>query len=206
MKSLKSNFASAGAMLLLTILISLLACSKEFNPRTPQDEALSEAIQKPNDLQILSYGKVLPSLKKTIVVSEYFEEDDGGHLRLRYKIDTETGDVFVNINLKIQRNSLSSDAEISMTLDDQTFLADLDLLFGPSGLDFLKPALIDVYIDGIDLTDVDPSSINIYYYDATNNDWIKMKSRKVEVDIERSKIKVDRGELPHFSRYALCKG
>jgi len=33
-----------------------------------------------------------------------------------------------------------------------------------------------------------------------------MNSKKVTVDVDKGKIQVQKAELPHFSRYALCKG
>ncbi len=191
-------------MFILVIIFSFSSCSKDFFPRAPNDDLITEEITKPNNIQFLSYGKVLPSLKKTIVVTEYIESDEGGKLKLKYKIDTETGEVEVEIQLKIQKNSIPSDSEFSMSVDDKTFLVDLDILFGPHGAAFSEPAQLDVKIEGIDLSGVDPSAIYVYY-EKSQGEWEKMDCKKVKVDIEKGKIEVKKGELHHFSRYALSK-
>jgi len=207
MKQLKATLGPAVAIFcMLVIVFNFSGCSKDFFPRAPKDEVITEEVQKPNHPQFLSYGKVLPSLKKTILVSKYFSEEDGGTLRLKYKIDTETGDVHVNIKLKIHQNSLPGDAEICMSVDNEQFLADLDILFGPAGLDFIEPADLDVTVDGIDLSGTDASAIDVYYYDPETDQWNPMNSKKVTVDVDKGTIKVQKAELPHFSRYALCKG
>jgi hypothetical protein len=192
-------------LFILIIVFSFSSCSKDFFPRAAKENLITEELTKPNNVQFLSYGKVLPSLKKTIVVTKYIDEDGGGVLQLQYKIDTETGQVKVKIKLKIHKDSIDDDAEISMSVDDETFLADLDVLFGPSGLDFERPADLDVDIDNIDLTGIDPSAIHLYYENKLTGDWEIMDCKKVTVDVENGKIKVTKGELPHFSRYALCK-
>ena len=204
MKTSKSTLVVI--LLILAIVFSFSSCSKDFFPRAAKDDLVTQELAKPNTPEFLSYGKVLPSLKKTITVTKYIDEDGGGVLQLQYKIDTETGQVKVRIKLKIHRDSIDDDAEICMTVDDETFLADLDVLFGPSGLDFERPADLDVDIDNIDLTGVDPSNVNLYYENKETGDWEIMNCKKVQVDVENGKIKVQKGELPHFSRYALCKG
>ena len=191
-------------LFILIIVFSFSSCSKDFFPRAAKDNLITEELTKPNNVQFLSYGKVLPSLKKTITVTKYIDEDGGGVLKIKYKIDTETGEVRVKIKLRIRRESITDDAEISMTVDDQQFLADFDILFGPGGLNFERPALLNVDIDDIDLTGVDPATIYVYY-EKSQNVWEKMDCKKVTVDVENGKITVKRGELPHFSRYALCK-
>jgi hypothetical protein len=207
MKQLKATLGPAVAIIcLLVIVANFSGCSKDFFPRAAKDDLVTEELAKPNTPKFLSYGKVLPSLKKTITVTKYVDEDGGGVLQLQYKIDTETGQVKVRIKLKIHRDSIEDDAEICMTVDDETFLADLDVLFGPSGLDFERPADLDVDIDNIDLTGVDPSNVNLYYENKETGEWEIMNCKKVQVDVENGTIKVQKGELPHFSRYALCKG
>ncbi len=206
MRRSKATLGPAIAILcMLVIAISFTGCSKNFFPRAPEVETITDDVKKPNNLQFLSYGKVLPSLKKTILVSKFISEDEGGLLHLQYKIDTETGVVNVHMKLKVHKNSLPGDTEICMSVDDEQFLADLDIVFGPHGTDFSEPADLDISVDGLDLSGDDASSIDIYYYDETINDWLKMDSKSVSVDTDKGKIKVQQAELPHFSRYALCK-
>ena len=206
MRQMKATLGPAVAIIfMLVIAFTIGGCSKNFLPRAPETDLVTENVKKPANLQFLSYGKVLPSLKKTILVTKFIEDDEGGILHLQYKIDTETGDVHVNIKLKIHKNSLPDDVEICMSVDDEQFLADLDIVFGPHGIDFNEPADLDISVDGIDLSTTDASTIDIYYYDEDINDWIKMNSQAVKVDADKGKIKVQSAELPHFSRYALCK-
>ncbi|MBC8186199.1 hypothetical protein H8E88_34380 [candidate division KSB1 bacterium] len=206
MKKLKASLGPAVAIICLLVIAFIFnGCSKDFFPRAAEDEVITDEVKKPFNLQFLSYGKVLPSLKKTILVSKFISEDEGGILHLQYKIETETGDVHVNMKLKVHKNSLPDDAEICMSIDDEQFLGDLDIVFGPHGTDFTEPADLDISVDGLDLSGEDASSIDIYYYDEANDDWIPMNSQSVKVDADKGKIKVQQAELPHFSRYALCK-
>jgi len=109
----------------------------------------------------------------------------------------------VKFKLKIPKNSIDFDKTVSMEYDDQNFEGFADLVFGPHGTQFSTPALLDLEVKGLDLNGVDFDKIKIYYVND-NGQWEEMVAKKIEVKVKEGKVKIEKAELPHFSRYALA--
>ena len=78
----------------------------------------------------------------------------------------------------------------------------IDFVFGESGTTFSTPALLDLAVYGVDLSGVNPESVNIYYVNP-NGQWEVMPSEQVTVNVEAGYIYILNAEISHFSRYAL---
>ena len=166
------------------------------------DETKSWASQgKP---QFLKIGDGNGSLKKMLQVSQLVTKKDGGELILEYKGDeNNNGNVYCKITLKIFAETISEDAELTFSLDDQELVGNIDVQFGPHGITFSKPALLVIEAKQMDLSNVPVERVDIYYDNAGVGQWEKMESKEVIVKQDEGYLKIIEAEIPHFSRYAV---
>ncbi|MBC8183144.1 hypothetical protein H8E88_18730 [candidate division KSB1 bacterium] len=206
MEALKNTSRSLAVILLiLTIALSFNSCSKD-SPRAPEDDLAFDELLKPgeidqDDLQIISFGDVIPTLKKVVTVNKKIEAANGGSIVLEHEIKTRTGEVEVAMKLSIKPNALSKDTKIKMRLDTKKAM----FIFNPDGTQFSTPAIFDVKISGLDLTDQTAERIDIYYYNEDTGEWENVKREAVVVDVKGGTVAVQAALLHHFSRYALSK-
>lgn len=97
-------------------------------------------------------------------------------------------------SLKIPKNALSGDTEISMCESWPGIVA-VDL--NPEGLEFNKPVEFKISYKGLDLGDMNEEDLTIYFIDYETNMWIDTNA---EVDTKKKTVTA---LIDHFSRYAL---
>ena len=68
---------------------------------------------------------------------------------------------------------------------------------------FNPPAIIDITASGVDLSGVDPASVNIYYDNQETGQWEVMESDQIVVNQNEGRIEIVGAKLPHFSRYSI---
>ncbi len=206
MKTLKNATSLLAVILLiLAIMMSFNSCSKD-SPRTPEVDLAIEELQKSgeiirDDLKIISFGDVIPTLKKVVTANKEINAATGGNLSLEYEIKTRTGKVDVAMSLSIAPNALSKDTKIKMRLDTKKAM----FIFKPDGIQFSTPAIFDIKISGLDLTNISTEKIDIYYYNEDTGEWENVQREAVIVDVKAGTVVVQAAQLPHFSRYALSK-
>jgi hypothetical protein len=145
------------------------------------------------------------SLKKMVEVSQWVTREDGGELVLVYEgEDNNNGQVEVKLTLTVLPETISEDAELRLSVDDQELIANVDITFGPHGITFSKPALLFIEAKRLDLSNVDPDRIDFYYYSPDTGQWEKMERGELEVKPSEGYIEVKDAEIPHFSRYAMA--
>jgi len=105
----------------------------------------------------------------------------------------------IEINLKARPHSVFHDDVWSMSLDTEYLM----LVLEPEGLEFLKPVELSIETQNIDLSELDPTTIGLYYYNEDENTWELMEPVKLNVDIDKGCIK-GYWRIPHFSRYAVA--
>ena len=204
------------SLFLFAIFFVLPGCSELTTPMDPNSqegllEIASAGHVEENDFEIISFGNVVQRLKKIISTSETIENDKTGKLKIKEKILLQDGGkVKINVSLRIFKDSLPVDKIVlAMSIDDESFLGDLDMTFGPHGFEFLTPAELNVEIDGLHLEDCDPNSIDIYYSNPATGEWEIMESDGIKIKVDDDgaikKIQVNKAQLPHFSRYALIR-
>ncbi len=155
-------------------------------------------------LKILKIGDGVTRLNKIVTASRYVTQKGGGELIIDYKgYEHNNGNVKVKITLKVFNGSISQDAELMMSLDDQGLLGNVDVTFSPHGITFSRPARLDIEAKNLDLSGVNPDDINIYYDNPETGQWEVMQSYAVIVNEANGYVKVIDAKLPHFSRYAL---
>ena len=97
------------------------------------------------DLQFIPLGNGNGSFNKIISVSEWVTKKDGGELIIDYKgSEHDNGDVEVKITFKVFSNTISEDAMVTLSLDDQYLMGNVDVDFAPNGITFSEPALLNI--------------------------------------------------------------
>ncbi len=99
--------------------------------------------------------------------------------------------------------TISQDAELVLSLDDQILLGNVDVTFTPHGITFSSPALLNIEASGLDLANI-PSKIGCYYDNPDTGQWEKMETGDVIIKQDEGYIKIIDAQIPHFSRYAVA--
>lgn len=186
-------------VIFVIIAFSFSNCSKDMSP-----VASNQEIKEQGGIKFLSFGKSSKSLQKVITATEFIEKEIGGKLSLEFAYENvDSQKVDVDIELEIQANSIVEDNEFTMSVDDEYFVSDLDVTFGPHGTQFSIPALLNISVKGIDLSGVNPDEVFLYYDNQETGEWELMECDVIEIDAEQGLIKIVNGKLPHFSRYAI---
>jgi len=191
MKNIKRIITSLTA----TALLTFSGCVSD-SPIVPVQERLSTE----SELNFISLGDQTARLHKVIQVSEWVTYKDGGELVLEYN----NGDVYCKITLKVFSETISQDAELILSLDDQTLVANVDVSFDPHGITFSRPALLNIETKGLDLSGVNIDKIGCYYDNPEVSEWETMRTYDVIVKEKEGYIKVLDAKIPHFSRYAVA--
>ncbi|MEK9136255.1 MAG: hypothetical protein AAB393_03965 [Bacteroidota bacterium] len=177
----------------------VIGCQSD-SPVAPSN---SEAVgQQP---QFLKLPKNL-SLARMVADTALITPERGGKLELDFNYDYVNNGVTRNLDVKMTLtfpNYAVTDTLVAMmTVDDEVLRSNIDLTFGPHGSTFLRPALLDVDIRGIDLSGLGPND-RVYLWYNDNGTWVRMDSQRIIVDVSRGWLKCIDGELPHFSAYAF---
>jgi hypothetical protein len=190
--TLISGFLSSGLLLCLT------ACSGQ-SPIAPESD------NKLNFIELIPIGGKATTLNKMIVVSDSVTYQNGGQLFLNFMVKgKDTVDVHAIINLVILPHSVNEDTELSLSLDEETLLGNVDVTFAPHGIEFMRPAILNIQARGLELSGIDPAIIDIYYDNPELGEWEKMPRKQVVVNEKNGFINVVAAEIPHFSRYAVA--
>jgi len=150
--------------------------------------------------QILSLGDVNNSFEKISSKSKWITVRRGGHIRLLHRGEEN---LRILTTLSVFPNSISEDAEATLTIDDQDFMGCVDVNFEPEGITFNEPAFLNILASGVDLSCVDPNSLGIYYLNDNTSEWEQMESDGFYVFPNLGKILVINARMYHFSRYAI---
>lgn len=126
---------------------------------------------------------------------QFVKRQKGGGIKLG---NAECGES----KIKINKHALLEDTEIKFEWAAGPAMEGVlgDLTFGPHGTQFIEPVLVELSYRMADLTGIDESTLQVFYYNEDTQLWELIGG---VVDISKKKITV---YLPHFSRYALSKG
>lgn len=119
------------------------------------------------------------------------------------EFDMNNGGGGIEATLSVSPGSVTSLVNLSLSIDDQIIGGEVLLTFGPHGTVFDPPARLNLKVSGLDLRNVDPNSINMYYINEVSGNWEQMQSDNIIVNVNKGTIQVINGRLPHFSRYAI---
>ena len=184
-------------------------CSKQ-SPITAEENDNSQLEQDNNLTSNLTFIKWNnsyhdPVLGKVLKTKQFISYQNGGELKLNYKtIQTDYGEVKVFIMLKVFPQTISHDATLSLSLDDEFLIGNIAMEYGPHGITFSKPAMLEIFAQGVDLSGFNPEKIDIYYDNQVTGELELIKSKKIIIKEDIGTIRVVYAEIPHFSRYALA--
>jgi hypothetical protein len=194
----KISIIMTAMLIMFAVSLNITGCSSDNSPMAPEPKETPK-------LQMLKWNDNPAGLKKVLQVSQLVTIQNGGELKLKYKsLQTNNGEVDVFVVLNVFPNTISQDAELMLTLDDELLVGNVDMKFSPHGITFSRPAKLEIRAEGMDLSGFNPDQIQIYYDNEDTGHWELMKCKKVKVDPNKGSIQVIYAEIPHFSRYALA--
>jgi hypothetical protein len=138
----------------------------------------------------------------------------GGDIKLKVKIHqhgNKLGDHFeIKAKVKVQKHSFPDNEERVFTITFDTENVSLTISPSPNTLD--KHVIVDLEIKGIDLTGIDPNSIDFFFVDD-NDELLETSKDQLKVEINKHKIKVKKAFIyptttastPPGSRYAFIR-
>jgi hypothetical protein len=169
----------------------LLGCNS--NPVQDPVQASNEVSVDGQSIQILELPAPAGiSLAKEHLVAQWVDADSGGELEISAR--------FWNTTLTIPKKALSKDQYISMMLDPST----QQIEFGPDGLQFKKPAMLNYTVSGLDLSTVPIGSlVKLYFWNQKTGKFEEMVSESITYDRTAGTLTCVNGEIPHFCIYAF---
>jgi len=184
------------------LAIGLVGCSKD-SPMAP-DNSLDNPAEVNKQIKLIPWNTSSASFNKIRSVSEWITKADGGALNIQISDSLSisnnlSSSVRGNAGLTIDPGSIDADKNVTMTMDD----VNLDFYFGPSGTQFAPEARFTFWMSGLDFTNIDPATINLFYFSPINGNWEVVPSDGVYVNYRYGYIKIKNARLPHFSRYAI---
>ncbi len=90
--------------------------------------------------------------------------------------------------------------EGTMTFDIKFDLENLSVELSPSPFTFNKPVLLDLTFWGVDLKGIDKNNIDFVYFSQDGSSY-PVEYSKISVKPKFRYLKVEKAQLPHFSRY-----
>jgi len=182
--------------LLAGFLLLLGGCSDFENP-VGADERVQ--VEELNFLGLPDPGALFKTMEATATISP----QTGGELNLNYSQGQGSEKVDIDISLRFDPGSVSEEIEVSMSVDQNILMTNIDIQFGPSGSVFLKPANLSVNARGLDLSDVPEDAEITLYYD-NDGEWEEISANMVRHNVKLGQLQCVNGKIPHFSRYAFA--
>jgi hypothetical protein len=177
--------------LLLITLLFLLGCDQVTEMNAPQERIINKRlIALPEKVGL---GVESQTYYKSINCSYYDQE-----FQKSWSYQTSTGGtVYQFSDLDFHEDAFSGTQNISMTFNTDGAAME----FGPS-MQFQAPVEYTYKITGLDLTGVNPTTLEFVYLDANGNMYA-VDYDYVTMDVNTGMLKVVNAILPHFSRYGF---
>jgi hypothetical protein len=181
-------------LLFAAALVSLFmfGCSQDIGVNQPvQSKSTHEIIKLPAFSSLSS--------EAVVSVSESIDGSVGGAVYLNQTVPGGPfGQVVFNGELDVPQGAYTGTQNIAITFDDETTAA----TYTPSPFYFDQPVTLTLELKGLDLTGVDPSTVQFVYIDPAGQiDHVQYSD--IQVDIATGTLKVIGAELHHFSRYGF---
>ena len=178
--------------MLFIILLFLLGCDQVTEINAPQEKILNK--------HIISLPK---SVETGLGVEDLYTETkdidgaSGGWFGESFSYQGINGTVNINSILHFYANAFTGTQTISQTFNTETAA----ITFGPP-MQFNVPVDYTLIITGVDLTGVNPNTLDFVYIDANGNMYAVQKDY-VMMDASTGMLKVKNAKLNHFSRYGF---
>jgi WD40 repeat protein len=110
---------------------------------------------------------------------------------------------YAKASLQVLPGAIDGDTEFELSIDTNEIVGRVSITFGPHGTVFNLPVILNMEVQGIDFSGVDPDAVNIYYDNQEDGGWELMGSDAVIINADAGTCRVINARLPHFSRYAI---
>jgi hypothetical protein len=195
-------------MVICILAFALLSCRE--NPVTSVTDKSAQSQSTEKSITFIPLPKAPAGLKKGRILTDtkLITVRSGGLLQIdaNYPIEGTNDKVTVHVKLQIPPYALPYSQYLTMTLDEETLSGSVgvNVVFGPHGTTFLKPALLDIDADGLELSSLPPDTkVQLYYFNPDSGNFELMTVKKATYNFNAGKIQCLDGQLPHFSRYAF---
>jgi len=179
------------AIFLFVTILFLLGCDQVAEINAPQEQILNkQLVSLPNPT-----GLVVEDLH-----TEYkdINGNNGGWFSEEFTYQGgPSGNVYFQSTLHFYANSFSGTQTITQTFNTETAA----ITFGPS-MQFNVPVDYTLTITGLDLTGVNPNTLDFVYIDVNGNMY-SVQKEYVTMDLSNGMLKVKNAKLNHFSRYGF---
>jgi len=184
--------------ILVILALFVIGCTDESNMIAPVDNTVinNEVISSPNWISLLPAE--YQALKKDITVGKIIEGDEESLLEINTGYaGGPFGWISITASTRFQRYSFTGERYVTMSINDDFGAA----TFTPSRV-WDKPVIYNLTIQGIDLSNVDPSTVTFVYM-STDGNYYRAKYQSISVDKQSGKLQIINAELPHFSRWGF---
>ncbi|MBT8386061.1 MAG: hypothetical protein KJO12_01500 [Ignavibacteria bacterium] len=183
-------------LLTLSLLSFLLffGCNQNSEILTPVEESSSQ------DYSLISLPTPSGGLSVETLMTQFMEinGDEGGKFDIKFNYEGGPfGFVKIDSKLEFLAGAFVGNADISQT--HNTDFA--SMTFGPS-MQFSARVVHSLKIEGVDLSGVNPNTLDFVYIDAIGNMY-PVEYEEVRMDASSGKLEVKNAILPHFSRYGF---
>jgi hypothetical protein len=176
---------------LFVALLLILGCEQVTDVNSPPEQILNKKlIQLPTPIG--------PGVEDDLTKYKDIDGASGGWFSESFSYQGGiNGTVNIYSTLHFYANSFTGTQTIAQTFDTETAA----ITFGPS-MQFNVPVDYTLTITGVDLTGVDPNTLDFVYIDANGNMYAVQKDYVI-MDLNTGLLKVKNAKLDHFSRYGF---
>lgn len=185
----------------IALLVGIFSsCSDNSNLTAPsaQNQAVITAPLASVNLLALPHRQSATSVEAIVSKSVTITPETGGQVAVASSYTAANGSVVnISMDLNFAPGTVKETTTISISLDNETLMAD----FSPSGSVFLKPAVLNAKISGLDLSSVPGGAdVKLFYI---NKFACEAMNAAITVDQASGTISMTSGQIPHFSLYGF---
>ncbi|MDH3268551.1 MAG: hypothetical protein OEM46_06820 [Ignavibacteria bacterium] len=176
------------SFLLLTLLL-ILGCEQVTEVSTPPEQILNK--------QLITLATPIGLGVESQTYYKDINGSQGGEFQQSYTYQSSNGSVYQFSDLDFSNGAFSGIKSISMTFNTDGAAME----FGPA-MQFQANVEYTYKITGLDLTGINPATLDFVYIDANGNMYA-VDYDYVTMDLSDGMLKVKNAILPHFSRYGF---
>ena len=148
----------------------------------------------------------LPQKQATAVESDYsaskvINGETGGSFELNIKyVAKGSNNVKIKAKIEVPAGAYTGNQNITMVINSLNGT----VTFYPDASTFNKPLIFDLDVQGIDLSGIDPNSIDFVCL-APDGSYQPVEYKKIKVKVNKGELEVDNALIPHFSIFGWCR-
>jgi hypothetical protein len=178
-------------LFLFAALLLILGCEQVTEVNPPPERVLNKQL-------VILPTPVGSVVEDDLTINKDIDGATGGWFSAPFSYQGgPTGIVYINSALHFNPYSFTGGKTFSQTFNTETAA----ITFGPS-TQFNVPVYYTLVITGLDLTNVNPATLDFVYIDANGNMYAVQKEYVI-MDESTGMLKVKNAQLDHFSRYGF---